>query len=619
MLADNIVWLKKKMPDLYVQFKAWEEMNKDQNFFLEKARDGSDTLRFQNQEEQVYFHSKYNPTREAEVIIDKLEDKEEITEGTQIVFYGVGLGYHIDEFLKRYPNNTFYFVEPSIEVLDIYLQRKLLKDYSLKNLKAIQCGINSLSLYQEIIQNRDKNLIICEHPVYFKVFEKEYSDFLDSIKKAVIEQRASLHTNYAFQKRWIINSINNFKVVLNTPNILMENNCIFERKTAILVSAGPSLNLEIENLKRIKNEGLAFIFTVGSAINTLVHHGIYPHAMCTYDPMEENQLAFEKINALKIDSIPMIFGTSVGYETLQQYPGSKFHMLTTQDTVSNYFLRTHDKREIGKVHDAPSIAVVTLELMVKLGFSQIVLVGQNLAYIDDLHYAEGIPYEVGKVNDVLLTENVSGNKVETNQSFLSMKKALEERIKICNANVVNTTVNGAMIKGTTFKPLSKLLEETLTNKVINGHEFEHIIRSGIYDMKYVFERIDNLKKEYDHYKILLIDIRSHIDELKELAVMNNVKRFKELHKRMDKLIHVLENNDFFKVFALPMNRVEYSVLVNDINKIKRSNYGDNIIKKVIKPTENFINLLYTNKSFTDNIMNVMNTIIELEKEKLASI
>ena len=30
----------------------------------------------------------------------------------------------------------------------------------------------------------------------------------------------------------------------------------------------------------------------------------------------------------------MIFGSSVGYETLIDYPGEKYHMITSQDTVS---------------------------------------------------------------------------------------------------------------------------------------------------------------------------------------------------------------------------------------------------------------------------------------------
>lgn len=63
----------------------------------------------------------------------------------------------------------------------------------------------------------------------------------------------------------------------------------FEGKPAIIVAAGPSLSEEFEHLKFIKENGLAYIFSVGSAINALIEHGIYPDAACTYDPKERNQ------------------------------------------------------------------------------------------------------------------------------------------------------------------------------------------------------------------------------------------------------------------------------------------------------------------------------------------
>ena len=146
-------------------------------------------------------------------------------------------------------------------------------------------------------------------------------------------KRSGIRTDYAFQERWILNSMKNFKEVLSTPNILLEKKGQFKDKPAILVAAGPSLNEEIENIRYIKDNGLAYIFSVGSAINTLIYHDIYPDAACTYDPTVNNQKVFEKTKERGIKEIPMIFGSSVGYETLVDYPGNKYHMITSQDTV----------------------------------------------------------------------------------------------------------------------------------------------------------------------------------------------------------------------------------------------------------------------------------------------
>lgn len=162
----------------------------------------------------------------------------------------------------------------------------------------------------------------------------------------------------------------NFGEVLNTPNILLEKKGEFKDKPAIIVAAGPSLNEEIENIRYIKENGLAYIFSVGSAVNTLVYHNIYPDAATTYDPGKFNQNVFTKIKEKEIKDIPMVFGSSVGYETLLNYPGKKYHMITSQDSVSNYYLRNENNKPIDMVYDAPTIAVVTLQLLYELGLTQ---------------------------------------------------------------------------------------------------------------------------------------------------------------------------------------------------------------------------------------------------------
>ena len=151
----------------------------------------------------------------------------------------------------------------------------------------------------------------------------------------------------------------------------MEKKGQFKGKPAMLVAAGPSLNEEIENIRYIKENGLAYIFSVGSAINTLIYHNIYPDAACTYDPTVNNQKVFAKVKEKNIKDIPMIFGSSVGYETLIDYPGKKYHMITSQDTVSNYYLKTEEEDRLDIVLDAPSIAVVTLQLLYVLGFNPV--------------------------------------------------------------------------------------------------------------------------------------------------------------------------------------------------------------------------------------------------------
>lgn len=614
MLADNVLFLRKEYPDVYQVIKAWEEAANLSMVLVETAKDGHPTLKYVNDDQTVYLHSKYNPIREAETIIDKLTKDEDINDQTHVVFYGLGFGYHIESFVLRFPTVSFSIIEPSPEILANYLNHKDIRKGSSKKMRFLQCGNQVGSFFDKVMQQKNKQLVICELPAYLQIFKEAYDDFLRDFKQTVQEQRLSLQTILMYKKRWFINSVNNFKIVLTTPNIILESNDFFEGKNALLVAAGPSLDLEIENLRKIKELGMAYIFSVGSAINTLIHHGIEPDAMCTYDPSEENQMVFKKINELGINSIPMIFGSSVGYEALKQYPGPKYHMISNQDTIAYYFLKTVNQESIEMVNDASSISIVTLELLVKLGFSKIILVGQNLAYLEDQIYSSEIDYITDEItkkvlsSEGLVTESVDGNRVKTSRTFLSMKKQLEQTIEKFSANVVNTTVGGAKIEGTYFKLLNQLITEDLTNSNTK-YPIERIEKTKQYDHGYALSQMENLKKAYQSYLKIISDIKNCLIELHELIRLNQENEAHQTHLRMDKQIKMMEANDFFKMSALPINRVEYGLLVNEIKTVGSEKNHFKKIKSVIKPTENFIDLLYTQIGFDNRSMLVLENII----------
>ncbi|MEA4804382.1 motility associated factor glycosyltransferase family protein [Acetobacterium wieringae] len=624
MLADNIKYLKKNYPEIYQAQQAFEADFNTPSIFLEDTKkSGIQTLKFCCDGQTVYLHSKYDPIREAVALIDKIADNEAIDEKSHIIFYGLGFGYHIEAFIKRFPNTAFTLYEPSAEVFAHFLDYRSLKKVTSKNLRDIICEYSMDTMiyyFSKILSNTDKRLIVVSLPVYEKVFSEQYALFFNNFKTYLREKRNEITVNYAFKQRWIINSVNNFNQVLSTPNILMQEHDEFKEKTAILVSAGPSLDYEIENLRYIKDNGLAFIFCVGSSINTLIHNGIYPDAMCTYDPTEENQIVFKKVIQLGIKEVPMIFGTSVGFEVLKQYEGPKFHMITSQDTVSGYLLKSKKETELKIVQDAPSIAVVTLELLNMLQFSQIVLVGQNLAYKGGKNYASGIDYYengVAKITETLIeTDDVYGNKIVTTHGMNRMKAQLESYIRKYEIPVINTTVEGANIEGAEFINLKTVIKDRLKSRIVTGEEFEKINKQrNTYDIDYLNQKLSQLHTEFDNYQKLIADSKMQLNKLAETIINNNVKLASVRHSELDAIIRRIEKNDFFNVIVLPLNRVEYEILANHIQRIKREKNDFLKAKQILKPTETFINHLSLSSDLNQKIMlvlnnNVMNCINE---------
>lgn len=593
ILIDNINILKERYPKTWDKIKDYEK-NLDSNYIkVEETKKGFKTLSINKDGKNVYMHSKYNPFREAETIVDEYEN---IEDGTNVIFYGVGLGYHIDAFLEKYPNVNYYIYEPIPEVLYAYLSNKSLKELPSKNLMDIMVGLDEQEISTFLGRFIDKNrsdVQIVELPIHKQIFPDEYERFLELFKDMIKNKRSGIHTDYAFQKRWILNSMKNFGDVLSTPNIIMEKKDQFQGKPAILVAAGPSLNEGIENLKYIKKNGLAYIFSVGSAINTLIYHDIYPDAATTYDPTANNQKVFAKVKEKEIKDIPMIFGSSVGYETLLDYPGEKYHMITSQDTVSNYFLKTEESDRLDIVLDAPSIAVVTLQLLYTLGFGPIILVGQNLAYRGKERHSEGVYYssEVTEqeMQNGIWVKDVYGNEVLTNEGFNRMRGQMELYIKeFPNLEVINTTKGGANIEGTTFIELEEVINKYLKEEVVEDNWLEG--NKTNYDREYLKSQFENMDRALNRAKKLIEEYHDMLNKIERLINNRNFNEVEKKYVELDKVFGKLEKNKFFITFILPMNRVQYKILADSIDNLNAGKNPTEKGRKIIDSFRGFIEL-----------------------------
>jgi len=618
---ENINYLRKHFPELRHITKDISKRDKVEVIFSKK---GSPTLTIERDERIVYLHSKYDPIHEAEKLVERYS--KDLSEKEHVFFYGIGLGYHVEEIAKKFPHLTMTLFEPNIDIFN-----SLLKTISIKKLtdKAIKQMVVKTSVQErdQFLNNfangLDKEILLIPLPSYERVFKEEYDNFIEVFAKYVKSKRFNLRTNSAFEKRWTINSLMNFKSVINTPNILnKENKLLFKNKPAIIVAAGPSLNEELENLRNIKENGLAYIFSVGSAINTLVEYGVYPDAACTYDPQSHNHIVFEKAIKKEVDrEIPLIFGTSVGYETLDKYKGLKAHMVTTQDTVSPYFLKTDNKYNSNKVSDAPSIAVVTTELLNKLECNPIIFVGQNLAYLNNSRYSKGIKYK-GRSNEIpqealdksLTVENVKGEFVLTNDGFMSMKLQMEKVIlafkDIRNCTFINTTQGGAKIEGTYFESLQEVIEQRLSEKKIITNWYEELSKPFVYNG--INHQKNKMDKSLKQFLKLLDNLIRILKQIKQKSLQSPTQLLSNLFTEFDKLYKELTLLDFYNVFILPMSRVQNELVVKQVNEFR---FEQNTVRKGEKIVRAFSNYFNHIKQDIEMIVPIYNNVmVEIEQE-----
>ena len=568
ILIDNLNFLTERFPQLWQAIKPLE--GKDfTGLEVTTARNGAATLKVEKDGKSLYLHSSYNPEAEAERFIAQFT---EVKNYRHVFFYGVGLGYHVEAFMRKHPTLEFTIYEPVPEILSTYLATRPLNNLPLKQLKNFYVETNPA--YRPILLNdftafSDGNVLFVVLPSYEQAFPELTKEFLAGFQRTLASKRFNLNANAAYQRKWMLNSIHNFKHLLTTPNILREKDR-FKGVPALVVAAGPSLLDEIENLRIIKEKGLAYIFSAGSGLVPLLNNGIYPDAATSYDPNKFDGV-YKQVYAKKITEIPLIFGSTVGI-SVEKYPGPKAHMINNLDTVAPYYLRLKDGAELQTFHDSSTVSVVLVQLLKHLGFDPVIFVGQNLAFRGEYRYAGGIPYYKPEVTEkwrekAILTEAVDGGEVYTLEDYNQMRFELEQVItRNPGAEFINTTRGGAKIAGTTYIPLEKVMAERLTEKVVEPGWFP--AAACDYDREYLQQQQAKMEAEYRLLPETIARFGKAFSTLERMGPGTNNDQLHKQITRFNRELKKMNKNQFYKVFIQPRRRVELELIAKEIEEIR---------------------------------------------------
>ncbi|RKL68338.1 hypothetical protein CR203_07610 [Salipaludibacillus neizhouensis] len=608
MLIENIKFLNNTNRDLRELMKKYEnEENRDSSVELITSKNGLPTIRYNDGLSKLFLHSKYDPLKESDRIYKKYESS--ISNCENILFFGVGMGYHIQFIMEKYPNHRYFLFEPNPTILYQFLSVHSVKEtFSAKKYQLYTADneVDQRRVIKDISEQICGSIFLISHPSYERIFKKEYHSFLTDFNEFLKAEITNVKVKVSFQKQWLFNSVKNIKHTLNCPNVLLDiDKKVFKGKPVIIASAGPSLIDELDTLRKIKKEGLAYIFAVGSANKVLIKNNIEPDAVCTYDPQAHNYKVFEEMIESGISHIPMIYGTTVGYETLEKYKGPKFHVVISQDKLTPYLLKDH-RENVEVLDDAPSIAIVMLQMLNKLDASPIILAGQNFAYRDQDFYAEGIEYvnRTQKLtqNDqkkVITVESVFGQDIYTSEGFFRMKETMEKYLNIWSReDVINTTAGGATIKGTTFMPLKDVVTKYLTEKVVNNH-WHTLTNQKQTDINLII-KFKNLERHHSFHKKTIRDLKKTIKDI-DFNVRSSWARSEQKFIKLDSLVSKLESNDFYKIFIKPIVQVEHEQIVKVSRELKFVKDVNEKATKIVESFGKFVNTVDVNTSYIEPV------------------
>ncbi|TDP26391.1 6-hydroxymethylpterin diphosphokinase MptE-like protein [Halanaerobium congolense] len=425
---------------------------------LENSRSGDYTIRIKYLDREIYLHSKYYPRKEAERQIKDLMVKDK----KQIFALGFGLGYHLNELAKRNKYDKVIIIESYISIFYVAIKYVDLSNL-LRSKNIIYLIGEDISSLFDVIRayyslSLEKEIEFLEQKAEINLFNDEYKEIYNKIKEGINFKKITLATDIKRSREWKRNIINNIPYIINKPKADDFFN-IFQNIPVICVAAGPSLDKNIDQLKRVKNNTL--IMCVGTSLKPLLKNEIEPDIVVSIDGNIANLEHFKDIETIP-DSY--LFAELGNYYEIQDKWDEKQVFLTMKRNFSGWIEEI--KGKYTSINTGGTVAHSMVDLAYKFGADPIILMGQDLAFTDEKSHASGTTYENKEVNNqnLIEVEAVDGGTVLTNKSFLSMLSYFNNYFaKRPGRTYIDATEGGAKIDNTVVMKLSEVIDEYLFN------------------------------------------------------------------------------------------------------------------------------------------------------------
>jgi hypothetical protein len=545
----------------------------------------------------------------------KLEDKS--SKNITIIF-GMGLGYLFKIFCQKHKGIIIVF-EPNLDLLRIALEvtdfSNILKN---SNVRIANTHDDLEKSYKELYFSKyTMNLI------YNKYFEKTSDEDVFKHREKIDALHGIYYSNFrnGFLKTsyWTKNLIENFPGIVKTCDLdILKKK--FRDKCAVIISAGPSLDKNIQELKPYRDK--IIVFCVGTALKTTIKRGIIPDFVVAID---FNSCQHKQLKNIDLSEINMILDTSVFPEMYRIKSKRVFNYyphFMAQWLASNLGISMEGYKTMG------TVSITALFSARMLGCREVILIGQDLAYTDGQCYSKDSSYGNYKIQgktveilaneenkemvttlvedpghiqhlgkDVFLIKGHNGKFVPTRPDFYMFIKYFEEiAIKYGHEiKLINSTEGGAYIEGFEHMPLKHALETYSKEDIC----FEEVINELKFCSKEILIRKSKvflaLRKVLSDWNKVKETVKNTVESIillslpqEEVELFSNIgENYPKYLKLQDDSYIVIENTEEDKNFITEAKsniKNFLSFYKNHIENLSKDNFDEftrclNILKQ----------------------------------------
>ncbi|MCM1398907.1 MAG: DUF115 domain-containing protein [Clostridium sp.] len=551
---ENLEVLKSKYHKIFEWINTGLDADVMYDISIESGRKDGQVVVCHMPERDIYLNSKYDPIHEANQYMSGYFD---MPDESVLFMYGLSNTNYVRTFIQNTKKSVKCIVyEPSIDVFMQVIQNIDMKDIlESDRVNLVVCGVNDEDFSFAVgswlqIYNKDTNKIMAA-PKYIDLFHDSYLLFTQSINDSYEKFYICVNTDLMNGKDFVINGVNNMVFLKGCRSGFDLCGKFPKEMPAVVVSAGPSLEKNINFLKEIK--GKAFIFATDSSLRKVLEIGIKPDAMITIDPNK----SVERFKADDIDDIPFFVEMYANTEILRRVKSKQMFFFSSDCVMwSELFEKAGSK--IPNMGLGGSVATAAIANLIIWGFKRIILIGQDLAFTGNRMHAGEDAIEISENdNTYMKVKDIHGEDVIIRKDYYVYLKWIE--------NIAGTYKDIDFIDATEGGTVKKNLKQMTFQEAIDMYckdDYDNIsdILASVpklfdgKDAKLIMDAFLQMKHDFECMIEQLLVCRDDCIKGKEILTSNRIdieqlKRINESIKKTDEMIEYSGETAFIKKYA----------------------------------------------------------------------
>jgi hypothetical protein len=437
---------------------------------VEKSKAGGPTVSVRaSNGRALYLHSRYEPVKEAERLIESIA----VQQKTTFYLLGLGLGYHLELLFERASSEAIFCIfEPDIQMIRAAMEHRDLSKIIASHRLLWFCDLDKSALFRrltphtalisvgsETIQHGPSVQLHEEFYHEVGIWLGEFASFCRTNMNTLLFNSEQTARNIAKNAGWYAAS--------GGINRLSGR---YRDCPAVIVSAGPSLRKNKHLLKGLKDN--AVLIAVQTTLQPLLEIGCEPHFVTSLDYHEICTRFFEKLPA-KIRT-ELVAEPKATPRVLEMMTGPV-------NLIGNDFaegLLRELKLNKPSLTSGATVAHLAFYLAEHLGCNPIIFVGQDLGFSDGLCYMPGTSYEdvwrpeLGRfctlemkqweqiMRDRMILRKIPdymGRPMYTEERLFTYLLQFERDFGKSKARIIDATEGGALKRGSEPMPLAEAI------------------------------------------------------------------------------------------------------------------------------------------------------------------